>query len=216
MVKIAPSILSADFTDLYREITEIKDEADYLHCDVMDGHFVPNISFGLPIIRSIKGRFKSLPLDIHLMIENPDLYVKDFAEFASILTVHYEACNHLDRTINYIKSFNVKAFVSINPHTSVDLLTNILNVVDGVLIMSVNPGFGGQKFIKYSIDKIKKLDDVRKKRNLHFSIEVDGGVDLENKDDLIKSGVDILVAGSAIFKSNDKIETISRMRELGL
>jgi ribulose-phosphate 3-epimerase len=212
MVKIAPSILSADFTNLYKDINEIKDEIDYLHCDVMDGHFVPNISFGLPVIKSIKGRFKSLPLDIHLMIENPDFYVKDFAQFASILTVHYEACNHLDRTINYIKSFGIKAFVSINPHTSVELLTNILNVVDGVLIMSVNPGFGGQKFIKYSLDKIRKLDDIRKKRSLNFSIEVDGGVSLDNKDELIKSGVDILVAGSAIFKSDNRIDTIKRMR----
>ena len=212
MLKIAPSILSADFTNLYDEINEIEKYIDYLHCDVMDGHFVPNISFGIPVIKSIKGRFKSLPFDIHLMIENPDKYIEDFAKFAFILTVHYEACNHLDRTINYIKSFGIKAFVSINPHTSVKLLENILNVVDGILIMSVNPGFGGQKFIKYSFDKIKELDNIRKKRNLKFDIEVDGGVNLDLRDELERCGADILVAGSAIFKSNDRVSTINKMK----
>ncbi len=212
MLKIAPSILSADFTNLYDEINGIEKYIDYLHCDVMDGHFVPNISFGIPVIKSIKGRFKSLPLDIHLMIENPDEYIEDFAKFASILTVHYETCNHLDRTINYIKNFGIKAFVSINPHTSVKLLENILNVADGVLIMSVNPGFGGQKFIKYSFDKIKELDDIRKENGLKFEIEVDGGVNLDLRDELEKCGVDILVAGSAIFKSNDRVYTINKMK----
>lgn len=212
MVKLAPSILSADFTRLYDEISEIKNEIDYIHCDVMDGHFVPNITFGIPVIKSIKGRFEDLPLDIHLMIDNPEKYIKDFAEFASILTVHYETCNHLDRTINSIKELGIKAFVSLNPHTSVKLLENVLPILDGVLIMSVNPGFGGQSFIPYSLDKIKELNDLRERRKLNFLIEVDGGVNVSLRDDLEKAGADILVAGSAVFKASNRLDAVRRLK----
>ncbi len=212
MIKIAPSILAADFTKLYEQINLIKDHIDYLHCDVMDGHFVPNISFGLPIIKSIRGRFEDLPLDVHLMIEKPDRYIRQFAEYSDILTVHYETCSHLDRSINFIKSFGIKAFVSINPHTPVENLTNILNVVDGVLIMSVNPGFGGQSFIPYVFNKIRKLNSIRDENKLNFMIEVDGGVNLDLLPELKESGVDIAVAGSAIFKSKDILRTIEIMK----
>ncbi len=212
MVKIAPSILSADFTKLYDEINEIKNEIDYIHCDVMDGHFVPNITFGIPVIKSIRDRFEDLPLDIHLMIDNPEKYIKDFAKFASILTVHYETCNHLDRTINSIKELGIKAFVSLNPHTSVKLLENVLPILDGVLIMSVNPGFGGQSFIPYSLDKIKELNDVRNERKLNFLIEVDGGINTSLRDDIENAGADILVAGSAVFKALNRLDTIRRLK----
>jgi ribulose-phosphate 3-epimerase len=178
----------------------------------MDGHFVPNITFGIPVIKSIKGRFEDLPLDIHLMIDNPEKYIKDFAEFASILTVHYETCNHLDRTINSIKELGIKAFVSLNPHTSVKLLENVLPILDGVLIMSVNPGFGGQSFIPYSLDKIKELNDLRERRKLNFLIEVDGGVNVSLRDDLEKAGADILVAGSAVFKASNRLDAVRRLK----
>jgi len=210
---ISPSLLSADFLNLEKDIDIINNsKADWFHLDIMDGIFVPNISFGFPIIKAIKKNAKK-PLDVHLMIINPDKYITDFKNVgADILTVHAEACNHLHRTVQNIKANGMKAGVSINPHTPINVLENILNDIDLVLLMSVNPGFGGQKFIENTYNKIKQLKEINTNSNL--IIEIDGGVDNTNAKKLINTGANALVAGSYIFKSNDKIKTINNLKNL--
>jgi len=200
MFRIAPSILSADFTKLGEEVSEIeKAGAHLLHFDVMDGHFVPNISFGAYVMKSIYGKTK-LPFDVHLMIEGPDRYISDFVtETTEYITVHQEACTHLHRTIQYIKSFGVKAGVAINPSTPPFVLDCVLPDVDMVLIMSVNPGFGGQEFIPASIEKIRYMNDVKNSGNLKFDIEVDGGIYANDVGRLTAAGTNIIVAGYSIF-----------------
>ncbi|MCD4832378.1 MAG: ribulose-phosphate 3-epimerase [Bacteroidales bacterium] len=210
---VSPSLLSADFGNLQRDIEMINtSKADWFHLDIMDGMFVPNISFGFPVIKHIKKHAKK-PLDVHLMIVNPDRYIEDFHNTgADILTVHYEACNHLHRTVQNIKSKGMKAGVSLNPHTPIHLLKDIISDIDLVLIMSVNPGFGGQKFIPNSIEKIKELKQLIIDKKSNALIEVDGGVDNTNAKALVEAGCDILVAGSYIFKSEDQVETISVLK----
>ena len=197
---ISPSILSADFSKLGEEVLAVeKAGADWIHVDVMDGHFVPNITIGVPVVHSLS-KVTKLPLDVHLMIENADRYLEDFISAgAKILTVHQEACPHLHRTITRIKELGIKAGVSINPATPVDHLREILPFVDVVLVMSVNPGFGGQKFISKCLQKIKKLDEIREKKKLNFLIEVDGGINSETIQSVSRAGCDVFVAGSAIF-----------------
>lgn len=214
MIKIAPSILSADFAKLGSEINEIeKGGADYVHVDVMDGHFVPNITIGPLIVEAIKPITK-LPLDVHLMIENPNLYIKDFADAgADIITVHQEACTHLHRTIELIKSHNVKAGVVLNPGTPVAMIKEVISNVDLVLVMSVNPGFGGQSFIKESLSKIKEIDDIRKEQQLNFELQVDGGVNVDTAKLCVDAGADVLVAGSAVFNQADREKAIQDIRE---
>lgn len=212
---ISPSLLSADFGNLQRDIEMInKSEADWFHLDIMDGVFVPNISFGFPVIKYIKKHAKK-PLDVHLMIIDPDRYIEEFNKAgADILTVHYETCNHLHRTVQNIKSHGMKAGVSLNPHTPVHVLEDIIVDIDLVLIMSVNPGFGGQKFIPNALDKIKKLKKLILDKKSNALIEVDGGVDQTNAKLLIGSGCDVLVAGNYIFGSPDQIKTISELRNI--
>jgi len=212
---ISPSLLSADFGNLQKDIEMInQSEADWFHLDIMDGVFVPNISFGFPIIKFVKKHAKK-PLDVHLMIVDPDRYIEDFQKVgADLLTVHYEACNHLHRTVQNIKSKGMKAGVSLNPHTSVHLLKDIIADLDLVLIMSVNPGFGGQKFIPNTIDKIKELKELIIQKNSKALIEVDGGVDNSNAKILIESGCDVLVAGSYVFGSKNQMETIKNLKNL--
>ncbi|HLR60760.1 MAG TPA: ribulose-phosphate 3-epimerase [Pseudogracilibacillus sp.] len=214
MIKIAPSILSADFAKLGSEITEIEDGgADYVHVDVMDGHFVPNITIGPLIVEAIRPLTK-LPLDVHLMIENPDMYIKDFADAgADIITVHQETCPHLHRTIQLIKSHNVKVGVVINPATPVATIKEIIGNVDLVLVMSVNPGFGGQSFIKESLSKINEINLIRKERNLNFELQVDGGVNVNTAKSCVDAGADVLVAGSAVFNQPNRKEAINAIRQ---
>jgi ribulose-phosphate 3-epimerase len=212
MVKIYPSILSADFFNLEKDLKRVEKNADGLHMDVMDGNFVPNISFGNPIIKAIRNH-SEMYFDTHLMIDNPEKYVEEFSKYSDSLTIHYEATNHLDRTINAIKETGTKAGVSINPHTSISLLENILNVVDSVLIMSVNPGFGGQSFINYSIDKIKALKKMIDMKDLNVSIQVDGGVSKDNIKALYDAGATEFISGSAIFKAKDPEEEIKIMKD---
>ncbi|MBR5128982.1 MAG: ribulose-phosphate 3-epimerase [Firmicutes bacterium] len=215
MAKLAPSILSADFSRLGEHVSLIeKGGADLIHVDVMDGHFVPNISFGSAVMKSLDGKTE-LKYDVHLMIEDPDKYLEDFVtENTEYITVHQEACIHLHRTIQHIKSLGIKAGVSINPATPIGLLEDILEDIDLVLIMSVNPGFGGQKFIPRALEKIKRLDQWRKEKNLSFLIEVDGGVNLDNAKEIIDAGTDILVAGSAVFGASDIIERTKAFKSL--
>lgn len=214
MVKIAPSILSADFANLGRDIEYMeKYGANVVHFDVMDGRYVPNISFGVPIMKSIKGLTK-LPFDVHLMIEEPSKYIEDFAKSgADIITFHYEAETHLDRTINYIKSFGVKAGIALNPGTPVSLIKDLIPSLDMVLIMSVNPGFGGQKYIPYASDKIRELKKLKDELNKDLIIEVDGGVGKDNIKDIADCGVDLIVAGSAVFKDGKIEENLKILRE---
>ncbi|MCM3739092.1 ribulose-phosphate 3-epimerase [Oceanobacillus luteolus] len=209
MVKIAPSILSADFAKLGEEIKEVEAHgADYIHVDVMDGHFVPNITIGPLIVEAIRP-VTSLPLDVHLMVENPDEFIPEFAKTgADILTVHQEACVHLDRTIQLIKDNDVKAGVVINPATPAELLKPILPNVDLVLVMTVNPGFGGQKFIEGAVEKIRQLRTWREEMSLSYEIEVDGGVNVETIKLCTDAGADVLVAGSAIFDKSDRKQAI--------
>lgn len=204
MAKLAPSILSADFSRLAEQVNEIeKARAHLIHVDVMDGHFVPNITFGAPVMKSLLGK-TGIPFDVHLMIENPDMYIADFVtENTEYITVHQEACIHLHRTIQNIRSHGVKAGVSINPATPVCMIEEVLSDVDMVLVMSVNPGFGGQKFIPSALDKIRALDNIRKERNLDFVIEIDGGAGADNIDEILAAGTDIVVAGSSVFKKGD-------------
>ena len=219
MKKLAPSILSADFSKLAEDVAKIEaGGADYIHVDVMDGHFVPNISFGAAVMKSLEGKTK-LPYDVHLMIENPDQYLEDFVTpNTAFITVHQEACTHLNRTIQHIKSLGVKAGVSLNPATSLSTLDYILEDVDMVLIMSVNPGFGGQKFIPSALEKIRELAEIRRAEELDFEIEIDGGVNLDNVQEIVSAGTDIVVAGSAVFKTPDIEETtkqfISKIRSV--
>ncbi len=204
MKKLAPSILSADFSKLGEDVKVIEEAgAHIIHVDVMDGHFVPNISYGATVMKSLVGK-TNMPFDVHLMIENADNYIGDFVtENTEYITVHQEACTHLHRTVQLIKSHGVKAGVAINPATPVSTLSCILDEVDMVLVMSVNPGFGGQKYIESCLDKVKELDKIRKDLNLKFEIEIDGGINLDNISTVIEAGVDIAVAGSAVFKAED-------------
>lgn len=213
--KIAPSILSADFLNLERDIKMINDsQADWIHCDVMDGTFVPNISFGFPVIKQISNIAKK-PLDVHLMIVQPDKYIDTVKEAgAYLMNVHYEACMHLHRTISAIHDAGMKAGVTLNPHTPVLLLEDILQDVDMVLLMSVNPGFGGQKFIEHSLAKVRTLKEMILRRNLHTLIEVDGGVNLETGKRLVEAGADVLVAGNAVFSDPDPVAMIHKLKSL--
>jgi len=212
-VIIAPSMLSADFTNLKKDIDMVnKSEADWFHLDIMDGVFVPNISFGFPVVKHIKKHAKK-PLDVHLMIVQPERYIDAWKNAgADILTVHYEACTHLHRTIQQIKAAGMKAGVSLNPHTSVSLLSDILPEIDMVLIMSVNPGFGGQSFIPQSLKKITLLRAMTNMSNPELIIQVDGGVDLTNYKEIVKAGANALVAGSAVFGSDNPTETIKKLK----
>ena len=213
MLKLAPSILSADFGHLAEDVKKIEEGgADYIHVDVMDGHFVPNISFGAPVMKCLNGK-TSLPYDVHLMIENPDRYIDDFVTpQTEYITVHQEACVHLHRTVQNIKSKGVKAGVSINPATPVSTLECILPDVDMVLIMSVNPGFGGQKFIPGALGKVRELAEVKRSKGLDFVIEIDGGITLDNIGEVMEAGVEMAVAGSAVFKAEDVVERVKEFK----
>ena len=212
---IAPSILSANFGKLYEEIEMINlSEAGWFHVDVMDGVFVPNISFGFPLMKPLKEK-ATKTLDVHLMIVDPDRYIKTFADAgAHVLTVHYEACTHLHRTLSEIKNNGMKSGVALNPHTPVSLLKDILPLCDVVCLMSVNPGFGGQKFIENTYNKIKELKSMIQSMGLNTLIEIDGGVALSNAKELVKCGADILVAGNTVFGSENPTKTISELVEL--
>ena len=212
---IAPSILAADFANLQRDIEMINNsEADWFHIDIMDGVFVPNISFGMPVLEAITKHAKKT-IDVHLMIVDPDRYIKTFAALGSnILTVHYEACNHLHRTLQAIKAEGMKAGVALNPHTNIDLLEEIINDIDMVCIMSVNPGFGGQSFIENTYSKIEKLKALINRKNASTLIEIDGGVIDKNAAELVKAGADVLVAGNFVFKAANPTKTIADLKKL--
>jgi len=211
---IAPSLLSADFSKLGEDIDMINSsDADWFHIDVMDGLFVPNISFGFPVIKHIK-KFANKPLDVHLMIIEPDRYIKQFKEVgADIISVHYEACKHLNRSINNIKELGLKAGVVLNPHTNISVLEDIIQDVDLVLIMSVNPGFGAQSFIPNTYEKIARLKELIIRKQSKSLIEIDGGVDLNNANQLFETGANILVAGNTVFSSADPKKTISELKK---
>jgi ribulose-phosphate 3-epimerase len=204
LIELAPSILSADFAHLAEQVRAATEGgASVIHVDVMDGHFVPNITIGPPVVRSLR-KATELPLDCHLMIENPDLYIADFAEAgADWISVHQEACRHLNRTLHLIRSHGAQAGVVINPATPVETLSEVLDIVDFVLVMSVNPGFGGQKFIPSVVHKIRRLADLRADRGLHYRIEVDGGIALDTVAEVVRAGAEILVAGNAVFGTGD-------------
>jgi ribulose-phosphate 3-epimerase len=212
---IAPSVLACDFANVQRDFEIINSsQADWFHIDVMDGVFVPNISFGMPVISAMK-KHAQKPLDVHLMIVNPDQYISTFKEIgADILTVHIEACTHLHKTLQAIKSEGLKAGVALNPHTPVALLEDVITDIDLVCLMSVNPGFGGQKFIENTYDKVTKLKDMITRKQTSTLIEIDGGVNANNAKQLLKAGADVLVAGSFVFNSNDPLKTIKDLKSL--
>ena len=215
MGQILPSILSADFANLARDVAKVESACQMLHVDVMDGHFVPNISIGLPVVEWLRKATK-LKLDCHLMISDPDHYAPMFIEAgADLVSVHYEATAHIDRTLNHIKSHGVKAGVVLNPGTPVEVLEDVLDVVDYVLIMSVNPGFGGQQFIPNALRKIQRLDAMRRERKLSFAIEIDGGVSAHNTAEIVQAGCSWLVAGSAVFHSADPAAAVKEMQQIG-
>lgn len=212
---IAPSVLAADFGNLQRDIEMINNsEADWFHIDIMDGVFVPNISYGMPVLEAITKHAKKT-VDVHLMIIDPDRYIKTFAELsANILSVHYEACTHLHRTLQAIKAEGMKAGVAINPHTNIDLLEDVINDIDLVCVMSVNPGFGGQSFIENTYAKVKKLKALINRTGATTLIEVDGGVTNKNAKQLVEAGADVLVAGSFVFKAENPVQTIHDLKKL--
>jgi ribulose-phosphate 3-epimerase len=216
MIKIAPSILSANFGNLNEDIKKVEEAgADYLHIDVMDGHFVPNISFGIPVIKSIRGS-SNMIFDVHLMIENPDLYIQQFKDAgADIITVHAEASRHILRTVQEIKKLGVRAGVALNPGTPEEAIKYVLPDVDMVLVMSVNPGFGGQKFIKSSIDKISRIKNMAGMMDCRTDIEVDGGINLSNVKEVVDAGANVIVAGSSIYKSSSIQNTIREFKRIG-
>ncbi len=213
--RIAPSVLAADFANLQRDVEMINNsDADWFHIDIMDGVFVPNISFGMPVLRDI-AKHATKTIDVHLMIVDPDRYIKTFADLGSnILTVHYEACTHLHRTLQAIKAEGMKAGVAINPHTNVNLLEDIINDIDLVCVMSVNPGFGGQSFIENTYKKVERLKEIITQANANTLIEIDGGVTNKNAKKLIDAGADVLVAGSFVFKSENPTNTIKELKEI--
>ena len=212
---IAPSVLAADFANLQQDIEMINSsDADWFHIDIMDGLFVPNISFGMPVLKAIAKHAKKT-LDVHLMIMDPDRYIKTFANLGSdILTVHYEACKHLHRTLQAIKAEGMKAGVALNPHTNVNVLEDTINDIDVVCIMSVNPGFGGQSFIENTYDKVEKLKALISKKGANTLIEIDGGVTNKNAKQLTQAGADVLVAGSYVFNSKNPLETIKDLKAI--
>ena len=213
--KIAPSLLSADFLNLQRDVEMINNsDADWLHLDIMDGVFVPNISFGFPVLNALKDVCKK-PMDVHLMIVEPQKFINEVAATgAYMMNVHYEACTHLHRTITAIKEAGMKAGVTLNPHTPVSLLEDIIQELDMVLLMSVNPGFGGQRFIEHSVEKVKELKKLVDRKGLSTLIEVDGGVNAETGKRLVDAGADVLVAGNYVFKSPDPVETIRQLKAI--
>ena len=213
MVEIAPSILAADFAHLSRDIEAVERAGvSMVHVDVMDGHFVPNITIGPPVVRSLR-KATDLLLDCHLMIENPDRYIAEFAAAGvGMISVHQEACPHLDRTLQLIREHGLATGVALNPATAVSTLETIIEKVDFVLVMSVNPGFGGQTFIPYTLDKVRELDRIRRERQLRYRIEIDGGIGADNVGEIVAAGCDIIVAGSSIFGAEDPAAAVETMR----